>query len=319
MKKIKCALLWGAVSMLAMLLLVSCDRTPSSVERSCEHHYSEAVLRKATCTEEGMLAYRCSFCGDSYTQSLAAGHTWVEADCARPKACTVCGLTEGEALGHTTEAGMCDRCHFEIFDTRVYSGTGDTVITGIDLPAGSYCATLAHTGKQAYSYFSAKFYYGEDRFDYQLLDNTMVGTYCGIHALYGHGGNAVRDAMIQVDADGDWTISLHRISEVCTTNLAGEGSTATGLIPIAHARNVIALSHTGSSSFVVDIYKENGDRWDAEQVANEKGDYRGQRLVTLEPGCRYYFVINADGAWTIDFGLGEPLTDYKNTCSNASK
>lgn len=46
------------------------------------------------------------------------GHTWVEATCTEPKTCSVCGATEGEALGHEwlentpnyQQAKTCSRC-----------------------------------------------------------------------------------------------------------------------------------------------------------------------------------------------------------------
>ncbi len=45
----------------------------------------------------------CTVCGE--TQGEALGHSFKDADCTTPKTCTVCGETEGEALGHTlTEA-----------------------------------------------------------------------------------------------------------------------------------------------------------------------------------------------------------------------
>jgi hypothetical protein len=37
-------------------------------------------------------------------------HVWNEATCTVPKTCSECGATEGEALGHDTEIGKCDRC-----------------------------------------------------------------------------------------------------------------------------------------------------------------------------------------------------------------
>lgn len=43
----------------------------------------------------------CNECGE---ERMIAGHNWVEADCTTPKTCTVCGATEGSALGHTPEA-----------------------------------------------------------------------------------------------------------------------------------------------------------------------------------------------------------------------
>lgn len=47
------------------------------------------------------------------------GHTWVEATCTEPKTCSVCGATEGEALGHEwlentpnyQKAKTCSRCN----------------------------------------------------------------------------------------------------------------------------------------------------------------------------------------------------------------
>ena len=72
---------------------------------------------------------------------------------------------------------------------------------------------------------------------------------------------------------------------------------------------MITLTHKGSSNFIVKIFKENGDY---ESLINEIGNYSGQRIVTLKAGCKYYIEIRADGEWTIDFGLGDPLTTYQN-------
>ena len=37
-------------------------------------------------------------------------HQWVDADCDSPKTCSVCGETEGDALGHKYENGICTGC-----------------------------------------------------------------------------------------------------------------------------------------------------------------------------------------------------------------
>ena len=72
---------------------------------SCNHEWIEA-----TCTEPKT----CTICGD--TEGEALGHEWVEATCAEPKHCTRCGETEGEALGHDWEPATnekpktCKRC-----------------------------------------------------------------------------------------------------------------------------------------------------------------------------------------------------------------
>lgn len=44
-------------------------------------------------------------------------HSWKAATCTAPKTCTKCGVTEGNALGHTYENGSCKNCGEE--DTRV--------------------------------------------------------------------------------------------------------------------------------------------------------------------------------------------------------
>ena len=51
-------------------------------------------MSDATCTEPKT----CTVCGA--TEGEALGHSMSDATCTEPKTCTVCGATEGEALGH---------------------------------------------------------------------------------------------------------------------------------------------------------------------------------------------------------------------------
>ena len=69
-------------------------------ETAATGHNYESVVTAPTCTEAGCTTYTCA-CGDSYTESVPApGHNWTAATCTAPKTCSVCGTTEGEALGH---------------------------------------------------------------------------------------------------------------------------------------------------------------------------------------------------------------------------
>ena len=52
----------------------------------CNHYYY---------TSGKMLWNYCPYCGAKRHE-----HSWTEATCTMPKTCTVCGETEGEALGH---------------------------------------------------------------------------------------------------------------------------------------------------------------------------------------------------------------------------
>lgn len=58
-------------------------------EPECNH-----VWKDADC----ITPKTCTVCGA--TDGEALGHTWKDADCITPKTCTVCGATEGEAKGH---------------------------------------------------------------------------------------------------------------------------------------------------------------------------------------------------------------------------
>ena len=80
-------------------------------------HTEEIIAGKdATCTATGLTeGKKCSACGEilvAQDEIPALGHTWAEATCTAPKTCTVCGVTEGVALGHTevTVAGYAATC-----------------------------------------------------------------------------------------------------------------------------------------------------------------------------------------------------------------
>ncbi len=73
------------------------DRTDQVI-----HNYFSTVSRQETCGADGERTYTCSLCGFSYVETIPAtgNHSFVDATCTTPKTCTVCGVTEGEALGH---------------------------------------------------------------------------------------------------------------------------------------------------------------------------------------------------------------------------
>ena len=75
-----------------------------------EHSYTQTVTAP-DCVNGGYTTNTCQ-CGDSYISDEveALGHTWVEATCAAPKTCTVCGTTEGNTAGHSYVQGKCSAC-----------------------------------------------------------------------------------------------------------------------------------------------------------------------------------------------------------------
>jgi len=65
------------------------------------HNYN-SVVTEPTCTKKGYTTHTCTRCGESYVDSETEilSHNMADATCTEPSTCTVCGYTEGEALGH---------------------------------------------------------------------------------------------------------------------------------------------------------------------------------------------------------------------------
>ena len=48
-----------------------------TIYRTCEHNYESEVTTEATCTEDGVITYTCTECGDIYTETITAtGHSY---------------------------------------------------------------------------------------------------------------------------------------------------------------------------------------------------------------------------------------------------
>ena len=78
-------------------------------KKECEFHghsFVEKTLVAATCTKVGVKTLTCSICGVEYSEEIpVADHKWKVATCTTAKKCSVCGLTEGEPLGHKWNDG----------------------------------------------------------------------------------------------------------------------------------------------------------------------------------------------------------------------
>ena len=75
------------------------------------HNYVQQSTT-VTCTKDGKNTYKCSRCGDIKEEDVkATGHNWIEATCQEPKHCSVCGVTEGGKGKHNFSDGKaCSSC-----------------------------------------------------------------------------------------------------------------------------------------------------------------------------------------------------------------
>lgn len=96
---------------------VSSDPTLPSGDAACEHLFSLEYLIEATCSKPGRTYGVCEYCGEErYDEIPVIPHSFSNATCTQAKTCTVCGVTEGNALGHHYVSGKCDRCGDQLPD-----------------------------------------------------------------------------------------------------------------------------------------------------------------------------------------------------------
>lgn len=87
-------------------------------------HQFTVIGDTATCTKNGYVLKQCDYCGEleeDKTQSVKAGHIWLEATCTAPKTCARCGKIDENvpALGHDaketcTDPAICNRCGLKL-------------------------------------------------------------------------------------------------------------------------------------------------------------------------------------------------------------
>jgi len=92
--------------------------TTTTKPKPTEHKHSYGswkIVKNATCIEEGTQERVCA-CGEKETNNISAkGHVLTNATCTEPSKCTVCKISNGDALGHTTDCGVCNRCGIEYY------------------------------------------------------------------------------------------------------------------------------------------------------------------------------------------------------------
>ena len=75
---------------------------------------SEALNAKITTKYAGAYVFAFDSNGDklsiTFFDPCAEGHSYSDATCTDPKTCSVCGATDGAALGHNYKEGVCSAC-----------------------------------------------------------------------------------------------------------------------------------------------------------------------------------------------------------------
>ena len=105
------------------------------------HAYDYVKTVAADCLNDGYDVYACA-CGATKNENVVTslGHTWDDATCTAPKTCSVCGATEGDALGHT----------YTPAETLAPTCGADGVMTYTCACGDSYTEAIPATGEHTY-------------------------------------------------------------------------------------------------------------------------------------------------------------------------
>ena len=127
----------------------------------CSHEYESAVIKAASCTDDGIVEYTCTKCGDSYTENVPApGHDYVTYTVAPTcrhggythHACSHCNDTFDdcftEMTAHLLEDGHCVYCGTEEILTGDINGDGDITSADAVLLSRYLAALIAFTDEQ---------------------------------------------------------------------------------------------------------------------------------------------------------------------------
>lgn len=83
-------------------------------------------------------------------------------------------------------------------------------------------------------------------------------------------------------------------AEIYATH-TGSGDDVVSGIEVGDGIYRVHFTNSGSSNFIVKVYTTNG----GSLLVNEIGAYSGKKVVTIPSGSNAFFVITADGNWTI--------------------
>jgi hypothetical protein len=178
-----------------------------------------------------------------------------------------------------------------------FSGSGTDTTDNFELVGGATVVDFEHSGESNFI-VDLLAVEGEDARDTGLVN--QIGSVSGGTAV----GVQPGTYRMNVDADGDWSITLAQPRDVDPASLpveeSGNGPTYIGPIEFEGVTEFTG-SHSGDSNFIVQtVPLELDDLGMAigTVVFNETGDFEGQTSERIENVG--YVNINADGEWSLE-------------------
>lgn len=162
------------------------------------------------------------------------------------------------------------------------NGTGDAVITGVVAKNKYTILHFTHNGSRNFIVNA-----DEDSVKNDLLIN-VIGSYDGYVILSEKG-----TFRLEIQADGEWAVEIVQFKKSNTDSFSGTGDMVTGVF-VANT-DAWRFTHNGKRNFIVKQYSV--DLMDLS--VNKIGEYAGEDVSMIKKGEATFFVVHADGDWTI--------------------
>lgn len=164
------------------------------------------------------------------------------------------------------------------------NGKGDDVVTVTPPDSWVYRCVMTHAGKGNFVV------YPTINGDKTLAINE-IGKYSGqFPMVFG----STDPATVEITANGKWTLSMEPLLLNGKMEQEGKGMYVSDVFNTDKA-HIFSIKHTGKANFIVRFCSMNGE----DLLVNEIGNYEGKKLVEMEAGSVGYWVIIADGTWSI--------------------
>lgn len=174
-------------------------------------------------------------------------------------------------------------------DEQSFSGSGQSVESGIDIDGGLVVVEASHDGERNFQVSL------EDDTEYGESFINIIGAFDGAQAELVDEG----EYLLDVNADGNWDITIRQPrtgqGDELPTTIAGSGPEVSN--PIRFSGTGVATGeHDGERNFQVRIYPMTGSF--GESVFNEIGEFDGETTYSFD-GIGWVD-INADGNWSVE-------------------
>lgn len=178
-----------------------------------------------------------------------------------------------------------------------YYGSGTSSEEGLQLSPGPILAEYSHSGDSNFI-VTLVTVDGESYEDVYLSNE--IGDAEGSQAAT---VTAEGEYILDVDADGDWELSLEQPTDPETESMpfeeSGDGSSYIGPFQF-DGPTTFQGSHDGESNFIVDAVPIDPSEIGAPGIFNEIGQFEGESTGRVNGVA--YLNISADGSWTLSGG-----------------